>query len=292
VPADVFMHLAGLTSMSGAYQQLARLERAGLAEVRRVDPGYLVGDRHIGCWTLTEAGRRLFAASEAGSGARPGSWYDADRCDHPHGRWTVARQSELPLLVAACRMLAFLMKESADDEDGQQLRVSSWEWPWVRHYLSPARARPLRVRMPAGASFASVTGDGASPTSVLLVPDLGTAPVAHHTQMLRRLAAVRAAWLEAGLGEPDPQLVIATPDPDGEGTREDAWLALLQRVARRHQASPAARVVPWEQVANVPGRSQVAGFVARKSGRHRSPPGPLRCAVTSNCCTWSGGIHS
>src|SRR5207248_6179797 len=59
MPVDAFVHLAGLRSQSSAYQQLARLQDMGLAEVRRVDPGYLVGDRRIGCWMLTEEGRRL-----------------------------------------------------------------------------------------------------------------------------------------------------------------------------------------------------------------------------------------
>lgn len=49
VPVDAFVHLAGLSSRSSAYQQLARLRYARLAEVRRLDPGYLVGERRLGC---------------------------------------------------------------------------------------------------------------------------------------------------------------------------------------------------------------------------------------------------
>jgi hypothetical protein len=118
------VHLVGLTSMSTAYQQLARLAHAGLDEVRRVDPGYLVGERRIGCWMMTEEGRRLFAASEERSGARSGAWLHADRSRRPHGRPMVARHGELPLLIAAYRMLAFLVNEAAGDADEQPLVVS------------------------------------------------------------------------------------------------------------------------------------------------------------------------
>src|SRR5438045_707611 len=61
VPVDAFAALAGLSALSSAYQQLARLRRAGLAEVRQVDPGYLVGERRVGCWTITDRGSRLLA---------------------------------------------------------------------------------------------------------------------------------------------------------------------------------------------------------------------------------------
>src|ERR1043165_7477536 len=59
VPVDAFVHLVGLTSQSSAYQQLARLRDAGLAEARPVDPGYLVGERRLGCWMIAEKGRQM-----------------------------------------------------------------------------------------------------------------------------------------------------------------------------------------------------------------------------------------
>src|ERR1051326_7831553 len=61
VPVDAFVHLVGLASQSSAYQQLARLRDAGLADVRRVDPGYVVGERRLGCWMITEKGRQMLA---------------------------------------------------------------------------------------------------------------------------------------------------------------------------------------------------------------------------------------
>ena len=54
LPVDVFVHLVGLNSCSSAYQQLARLQRAGLADVERVDLGYLMGERRIGLWNITD----------------------------------------------------------------------------------------------------------------------------------------------------------------------------------------------------------------------------------------------
>lgn len=275
VPVDVFMHLAGLTSMSAAYQQLARLERAGLAEVQRVDPGYLVGERRIGCWTISGEGRRLLDGSEGRSAARAGSWSHTDGRHDRKRRPVLVRQGDLPLRIAAYRMLAFLVYEAAEREEGQPV-VSSWEWPWVRHHLSPARAQALRVSVPAGVSFGRIADEADSHSSVLLVPDLGTAPVAHYTQMLHRLATLQEATLDDGSGQPDLRLVIATPDPDGSGTREDAWLGLLERVARRHQSGLVPRLVRWEQVANVLGRSRVAVPATRSAPTSLGLAGPAR----------------
>ena len=85
VPVDAFVHLAGLSVHSSAYQQLARLRRAGLADVQRVDPGYLVGERHLGCWTITDEGRRTLAAA---AGRNP---TERPVCRRPTARITGAR---------------------------------------------------------------------------------------------------------------------------------------------------------------------------------------------------------
>jgi predicted ArsR family transcriptional regulator len=67
VPADV---LACLLSMAAAYQLLARLARAGLAEARPVELGHVLGGRPIGLWSLTERGRRQLG-DHADARARP-----------------------------------------------------------------------------------------------------------------------------------------------------------------------------------------------------------------------------
>src|SRR5690348_13258936 len=58
VPADAFRHLVHLRSAGGAYRVLRNLKDAGLADVQHVDVGYLLADRPLGLWSLTERGRR------------------------------------------------------------------------------------------------------------------------------------------------------------------------------------------------------------------------------------------
>src|SRR5919199_2334204 len=104
-PVDVLTSLLGSGRVS-TYQLLGRLRRAGLAEVRRVDLGYLVGERPLGLWSLTTAGReavaRLGAVVTGGWPARPGQLTD----DLPRRPRLGPRSRELPLVVAAYRLLA------------------------------------------------------------------------------------------------------------------------------------------------------------------------------------------
>ena len=64
IPVDAFGPLVGLRRPGSSYQVLGRLRSAGLAEVRRVDLGYLLGHRRIGLWTTTEAGRKALRVHE------------------------------------------------------------------------------------------------------------------------------------------------------------------------------------------------------------------------------------
>jgi integrase-like protein len=84
--------------------------------------------------------------------------------------------------------------------------------------------------------------------SMMLVPDLGTAPVVRHREMLRRLQAfceTRTAL--------EPHVVVATIDPEGDGARAAAWTHLLQRIAGNDaHAAFRWRVVSWDQVAAAP----------------------------------------
>ena len=124
-------------------------------------------------------------------------------------------------------------------------------------------------------------------TGVVLVPDLGAAPVARYREMLRRLVA----YCEAS-GDPASQLVVATVDPDAEGGRAGAWLLLVDRVTRRH-GTPAmpSRVVNWVTVqrmlsrgirqADSPGDPRQRGHSraegeSSRSGRSGRAPGRTR----------------
>src|SRR5207249_1212910 len=66
VPVDVFVHLVGLRSRTSAYQQLARLRRGGLADVRRANLGYLLGERGVGLWMITDIGRQALRVASPG----------------------------------------------------------------------------------------------------------------------------------------------------------------------------------------------------------------------------------
>jgi hypothetical protein len=255
VPFGAFVHLVGLRSRTSAYQQLARLRHAGLAEVRRVNLGYLLGERRVGLWMITDEGRRALRAA----GPHPlAADVDPQGCLVATGsnrRPRVDRDDDLPILVAAYRVLALLVVERT--AAGSPVDVCAWERPWIRAVWFPLRRQLLRVTVPAGAVLVSrVLSAGVwvahrKPVTVLLLPDLGTTPVARYREMLRRLVSLREAQFEEGLADPQ-ELVIVTPDPDRKGTRSKAWLQLLERVARR-QEQPLfpARVLDWEQTAEV-----------------------------------------
>jgi Replication-relaxation len=94
--------------------------------------------------------------------------------------------------------------------------------------------------------------------SVLLLPDLGTAPVGRYRALVRRLLGLRAAEDDPRTAE--PVLAIARPDPDGRGGRAAAWLRLLAEVAAQQQEPPPrSRVLTWEQVAALGWSGPAAG---------------------------------
>jgi hypothetical protein len=144
VPVDAFVHLAGLSARNSAYQQLARLQCTGLAEVRRVDPGYLVGERRLGCWTITDEGRRTLAAVAGQNPTEHGPCVPQRRRGG-RGPQKVPRiaVSDAPLLMATYRLLASLVLERG--AGGQVVEVEAWEWPWVREVCSAAEGESLRV---------------------------------------------------------------------------------------------------------------------------------------------------
>jgi hypothetical protein len=279
VPVDAFVGLAGLSSLSSAYQQLARLRRGGLADARRVDAGYLVGERRLGCWTITDDGRRILAQASV---HRPGEQKAVAQGRHgpavSHKRARI-RDSDVPLLIAAYRLLASVVLERGAGE--LTFEVLAWEWPWIRELRSTAEL--LRLKLPAGAILRAREPGGQPDllrdhmTEVVLVPDLGTAPVVCNREMLRRLVAFREA---AGLGDgptnTEPELVIATPDPDGTGARRRAWLELLDRIERRYGGRlPRVRVLTWESVSGTVAHarsSDVCGDDMRSSAARQSGP--------------------
>jgi hypothetical protein len=241
LPVDAFRHIAGFRSIGGAYRRLEKLRRAGLAEMERAELGYLLADGPLGLWSITEHGQRLFG--EVSCAHR--------RALDPRGPRKPPRgEPSLTTRVAAYRLLAFLVAEG--NADGRKVELCAWEHPWVRTVCSPEQRNPLRVQLPAGAVLAGgeMGGECARPAGrirVVLVPDLGAAPITRYREMLRRLNAYREFF-----GDADFQLLVATIDPDGNGGRYSVWVSLLDRLARTH-GTPAfsSRVVGWGTVQHV-----------------------------------------
>jgi hypothetical protein len=153
------------------------------------------------------------------------------------------------------------------------------EQPWSRRFSCSEQDKELRVRLPAAAVFETGVRKTDERTldreqiSILLVPDLGTAPVARHAEMLRRLHALPDAWTDW-----EPQVVVGTVDPDGGGARAAAWTHLLQTIARK-SAHPALdwRVLGWNQVS-----AGLAGRPPRSGSSERSQPQALQAGGRSS----------
>ena len=274
VPVDAFVHLVGLTSQSSAYQQLARLRDAGLAEARRVDPGYLVGERRLGCWMITDRGRQTLGLAAWPRPVRQEAIVREGR--GARGAHGLARISEhdLPLLIATYRLLAAVVVERS--ARGHAVEITSFEWPWVRGWWSVADDKLLQVNVRAGVILTACE-EGIAPgppreqlAHVLLVPDLGTAPIARYREMLRRLLAFRNHVSGDRLADEPLEVVIATPNPDATAARARAWLELLARIECRSPGdSLQVRLRTWDWVADMVKRVRSADLTARPGDRSR-----------------------
>ncbi len=179
------------------------------------------------------------------------------------------RPADLPLLVSTYRLLAAVVAEQA-----AAVQVLAWEYRWRRtcQQVGAMGRRSVAVELAGAAELATFSGKPGR--SVLLLPDLGTAPVGRHRALVRRLLELRAAAGDPRLVE--PVLTIATPDPDGRGGRAAAWHRLLAEVAAQEQEPPLrCRLLTWEQVAALSWSGQRAGAQTTSSqqlldlvGRH------------------------
>ncbi len=251
LPADVLACLLGLRSRAAAHQLLARLAGVGLAEARAVELGHVRGGRPIGLWSLTKRGRqRLYE--------QPSRWSGPATAVAAYGVPTRPlarpRPTDLPLLVSTYRLLAAFMAEQGLS---QPIRVVAWEYHW-RRTCQPVRSmsrRSIAVELPGAADLAPVSRKPCY--SVLLLPDLGTAPIGHYRALVQRLLELRADKSDPSMVE--PVLLIATPDPYGSGGRAAAWRRLLDEVAAQRQEQPLrSRVLSWERVAALAGSAPAA----------------------------------
>ncbi len=270
VPIDVLVPLVGARRRVSVYQALARLRSAGLVQVQRTHFGRLVGEKALGLWATTDDGRVALRASAAVSLPEE-----------------LARRAWLPLLplerrrrpgiddpvrLAAARALAWMIATEA--ARGRRLRLSTWEAPWIRKC---PRANGRLVRLPAAAILeARADGDPAAIEAVLVLPDLGTAPVVRFRAMLRRLVE---ALVEADTSNVRrlPRLIVVTTNVYGDGARGAAWTKLVQRLCREGglQRLPMT-LLEWQQVNTQLGGVRVASGPPQAAGATRQRRRQLR----------------
>jgi hypothetical protein len=235
VPTDVLRVLVGMQHARSVAQLMARLRAAGLAHYEMVRPGPVVGSRPVRLWTLTKAGKAMVAMRGLAPSAK-------ERALLPYGMpersRDPGRQRDVPLLIITYRVLALVMSNL-----DQPMRLAAWEHPWFRTRRS-SHGRAHHVRLSAAAVLVH-RGSGAPPLRLLLLPDVGTVPLASYRTILRGLIELRQA--EDATDHKEPLLVVATADPSGSGARAEGWRLLVQHVARRAGERPLlVQLLPYD----------------------------------------------
>jgi hypothetical protein len=224
MPTDVMAVLLGHRQRVTTAQLLARLRLARLAGYEGVELGPLLGSGPARLWSLTKAGRALIA----GRGTATPNAVAPETCYGEPERWhDPAGGRGIPLLVACYRLLARVAGSLVGP-----VRVCSWEHPWIRTLAPPDGARRRHVRLPAAAVLQTQETDGGHWRAVLLLPDLGTAPLHSYRASLRALIDLRRLLLTDQDQEPVLVVGVAT-SRYSSSARIQAWRSLLQDVARR-----------------------------------------------------------
>ncbi|MDQ6669716.1 MAG: replication-relaxation family protein [Chloroflexota bacterium] len=259
MPTNVVGVLLGHRHAVTTAQLLARRRRAGLANYQAFRLGPLLGSRPVRLWTLTADGRAFVASrgpatTPEGTGQMP--YGEPERWRDP------ARQRDVPLLVACYRLLARV----ATDLD-RPVHVSAWEHPWIRSFVQTESARKRWARLPAAAVLQSRETDPERPQRLLLLPDLGTAPLASYRPTLQALTELRSAQMTEEEEEEEDEAVLVVgvaTSPRSSNARVQAWQSLLQEVARRADDRPLrARVFDLDCSR------------ANRRGMGRCPPGQI-----------------
>jgi hypothetical protein len=232
LPTDVAAVLLGMRHTRSAAQLLLRLRTAGVADYKTVKPGPLVGSRVVRLWTLTPDGQTIVRTHQPEGPShlpygQPARWRD------------VARQRDVPLLVVAYRLLACVVREL-----DRPVRVAAWEHPWIRTVSQNGTSRTRHVRLPAAATVTQDNSGDGQLRGLLLLPDLGTIPVASYRPMLRGLVELTHT---VDANAKDETLLVVGVAAESN-VRVAAWHVLLQQVARRSGEEPLyARVFAWPQ---------------------------------------------
>ncbi len=137
---------------------------------------------------------------------------------------------KLPHLLACYELLVHL----AASRPGAP-RLLAWERPWHRRFQPPSRKDEVTITVP---TYTALAWDGSEAVSVLLIPDLATAPLAVYHPLIARLQVFRDV-----VGGDLPPLLIATQHEH----RAIAWRTRLEAVARRRCEVPlTAWITTWE----------------------------------------------
>lgn len=267
VPTDVVASLLRVRHARSAAQLLLRLRIAGLTDYETVRPGPLVGSGSVRLWMLTPAGHavlreRVLAPPEEARSQLP--YGEPAKCRD------VARQRDVPMLVATYRLLASVVREL-----DRPVRIAAWEHPWIRTLRQTGTGRARQVRLPAAAVLIQQDAARGALQRLLLLPDVGTLPMASYRPALRGLIELRET---SDADAKDHALLVVGVAVGGvdAGTRVAAWHALLQQVARRAGEQPLrARVLVCPD-GLVSGGAAIANPAARPSRSLASSPA-TRC---------------
>jgi len=227
IPTDVACRLLSTRLPASTMQVLTRLRASGLVRTETVSPGPLIAERGLRLWSLTSKGEAVVAATPTIAIRNSLPYGPPERPRDPR------RQLSAALQIAAFRLLVALLARIE-----RPSRIAAWEHPWIRKTHEPTHAGSHReVRLPA----AAVIVDGKEPSRLiarlLLLPDLGTAPVNGYRRVIRGVLSLRDAC-ENDEPDPKPRLVIAVPDASPERNRVAAWHELARQIASRAGASP------------------------------------------------------
>src|SRR5207248_886302 len=130
-------------------------------------------------------------------------------------------------------------------EVGRKPRVCAFEHPWIRTVGSVVHARKRSVRLPAAAVLVDPESSDGRLVRLLLLPDVGTAPLSSYVSGLRALIEMRRARITDN--DSEPLLIVGIMGEAGSQERTEAWHSLLRRVAQGSGEPPlCARVFVCE----------------------------------------------
>src|SRR5438876_483339 len=182
VPTDVACQLLGAGHPGSVMQVLARLSKSGFVRTETASPGPLLSARHVRLWSLTGTGRAVLTAR---------GWMTPSDVGPPFGSSDRSRasrrQTGFALLIASYRVLARVVA----GVDGP-CRVAAWEHPWVRVTEGRGEAtRQRHIRLAAAAALVGLRETMTVITRLLIIPDLGTAPVSSYRGVISALLRLR-----------------------------------------------------------------------------------------------------